>query len=65
MTFITVVLTPNLTINEGVSVGLFFDYLNNRSSDRLHTVKCIAEDPWNCSVECEVVWMSGSRESCT
>ncbi len=25
---------------------------------------CIAEDPRKCSVKCEVVWMSGSRESC-
>ena len=23
-----------------------------------------AEDPRKCSVECEVVWMSGSLESC-
>ncbi len=25
---------------------------------------CIAEDPRTCSVECEIVWMSGSPESC-
>ncbi len=24
----------------------------------------IAEDPRKCGVECEVIWMSGSRESC-
>ncbi len=25
---------------------------------------CIVEDPRKCSGECEVVWMSGSQESC-
>ncbi len=26
--------------------------------------ECVAEDPRKCSVECEVVWMSGSPEIC-
>ncbi len=41
-----------------------FDYLDNHSSDRLHTCGCIAEDPRKCSVEWEVVWKSDSWESC-
>ena len=43
---------------------LSFDVLDNRSSDRLTLGSCTAEDPRKRSVECEVVWLSGSLESC-
>ncbi len=50
---------------EGVSVCLSFSYVDNRSSNRRHTCGCIVEDPKKCLVQCEVVWMSGSRKSCS
>jgi len=36
-------------------VYLSYDFLDNRSSNRITLGRCIAEDPRKCSVECEVV----------
>ncbi len=56
-----------LTINRRslcLSVCLSFDFLTTIHPIGFIVGGCIARVPRKCSAECEVVWMSSSRESC-
>lgn len=41
-----------------------FEFLSNLHLNDFTLAACVAEDMKKCCVECEVVWMSGFRESC-
>lgn len=45
-------------------VSLSFEFLSNLHLNDFTLAACVAEDMKKCCVECEVVWMSGFRESC-